>query len=217
MGLKPLYEPPAGFGLTPPVAPTRCDGPSWSLDCKCRGVRRSIYIEAAALERKPLRFETALRPALVDLSDPWRVTGDVEAAGAAELLDRQGVRSIRVRGRIRASVDHVCDRCLKALQQDFDSKFDLYFYPMTMIEDGGEAAISMDETEVGFYEGDGVGLADVVREQLLLWLPARSLCSPDCKGICSVCGKDRNEANCECSESFADPRWDALRHLGYKH
>ncbi len=95
-----------------------------------------------------------------------------------------------------------------------------------MIEDGGEvgrltsSACDADQGEVGFYprwEGDGVGLADVVREQLLLWLPARSLCSPDCKGICSVCGKDRNEANCECSESFADPRWDALRHLGYKH
>lgn len=175
---------------------------------------RRIYIEAAALERKPLRFEAAIRPALLDLSDPWRVTRDVEASGLAELLDRDGVRSIRVRGRIRASVDHDCDRCLKELQRELDADFDLFFYPMTMIDEGGEAAISMEEAELGFFEGTGVALADVVREQLLLWLPARSLCKPDCKGICPLCGADRNQAHCECRESFTDPRWDALRQLG---
>ena len=32
---------------------------------------------------------------------------------------------------------------------------------MEMLEEGGEAAISCDETEVGFYDSDGIGLADV--------------------------------------------------------
>ena len=168
------------------------------------------------MERKPLRFEAVIRPALLELSSPWRVTREVETAGVAELLDRDGVRSIRVRGRLRASVDHACDRCLKELRQDFDTGFDLFFYPMTMIEDGGEAAISMDETEIGFYDGEGVGLPDVVREQLQLWIPVRSLCRPDCKGLCPVCGGNRNEAGCDCRESFTDPRWEALRHLDYK-
>ena len=177
---------------------------------------KSIFIEAGALERKPLRFEAVIRPALLELSSPWSVTRDVEVAGLAELLDRDGVRSIRVRGRLTAFVDHACDRCLKDLREEFDSGFDLFFYPMTMIDEGGEAAISMDETEVGFYEGEGVALADVVREQLLLWLPVRSLCGPDCKGLCPVCGGNRNEAECSCRESFSDPRWEALRGLDFR-
>lgn len=177
---------------------------------------KSIFIEAGALERKPLRFEAVICPSLLELSSPWSVTRDVEVTGLAELLDRDGVRSIRVRGRLRASVEHACDRCLRELRQDFDSSLDLFFYPMTMIDGGGGAAISMDETEVGFYEGEGVALADVVREQLLLWLPVRSLCGPDCKGLCPVCGGNRNEAECDCRESFSDPRWEALRGLDFK-
>ena len=173
----------------------------------------SIYIEATALERRPLHFETLIDPALLDLSDRWTLPEAAQVEGAAELLDKEGVRTIRVRGRIRAGVSHECDRCLRDLREDLDSGFDLYFYPMTMIEDGGEAAITRDETEVGFYEGDGVGLADVVREQLLLWLPTRSLCRPECKGLCPQCGADRNHADCNCLESREDSRWDALRKL----
>lgn len=176
----------------------------------------SIYIEATALERKPLRFDALIGPALLDLSDPWRVAGRVQVNGSAELFDKDGRRPIRVRGRIRAAVDHACDRCLRQLQRGFDSDFDLYFYPMEMIEHGGEAAITLDEAELGFYEGEGVGLADVVREQLLLWLPTRSLCKSDCPGLCPICGADRNEAMCSCRESRADSRWDALKQLQLK-
>ena len=110
-------------------------------------------------------------------------------------------------------MDHVCDRCLLDLRQDFNADFDLFFYPMETIEEGGEAAIGRDETEVGFYEGDGIGLVDVVSEQLLLWFPVRSLCSPDCKGICPSCGSNRNRVACDCPNSFDDPRWEALRRL----
>ncbi len=173
----------------------------------------SIYIEAAALERMPLQFKEAIRPAQLDLSDPWRVSDAVAAQGRAELLDKEGLRSIRVRGRLHACLSHACDRCLKDLRREFEEGFDLCFYPMEMIEEGGEAAISMEQTEVGFYDGDGIGLADVVREQLLLWLPTRSLCQPGCKGLCPECGADRNERACECRAGFADPRWDALREL----
>lgn len=171
----------------------------------------SICIEIAALERRPLEFDTRIQPSLLELSHSWSVTRAVETTGVAELLDRHGVRPIRVRGRISAHLGHACDRCLVELQLDLDSRFDLFFYPMAMIEDGGEVAISLDETEVGFYEGEGLGLDQVVREQLLLWLPARSLCRKECRGLCPTCGRDLNQGSCDCQNSFVDPRWDALR------
>ncbi len=177
---------------------------------------RNIFIDVAALERKPLLFEAVIRPDLLDLAQRCSPTRAVETAGQAELLDRNGLRSIRVRGRIRAAVEQACDRCLKRVPQDFDADFELYFYPMETLAQGGESAVGRDETEVGFYEGDGIRLFDVVREQLLLWLPMRSLCSPNCKGICPTCGANRNRTACACRHAFADPRWDALRHLHYK-
>ncbi len=178
---------------------------------------RRLFIDAAALECQPLLFEAAIRPSLLDLTEGWAAAGQVEVCGKAELLDSDGLRTIRIRGELRVGVSHACDRCLQDLRQDFDDRFELYFYPMETIEQGGEVAIGRDETEVGFYQDGGVSLVDVVREQLLLWLPARSLCDPDCKGICPVCGSNRNIVHCDCREAFADPRWEGLRHLSYKH
>ena len=177
----------------------------------------NIFIDAAELERKPFRFGVSIGPGRFDLSEPWSVACPIRAAGTATLLDREGGRAIRVRGRIQASIAHFCDRCLLALQQDFDDSFDLFFYPMDSLEEGGEAAIGRDETEVGFYEGEGIGLADVVCEQVMLWLPVRSLCSSSCKGICPVCGANRNRTKCDCRSAFVDPRWNALRELARKH
>lgn len=178
---------------------------------------RTLFIDAAVLERRPFQFETTVRADLLDLADGWTARQPAGLDGVAELLDREGLRAIRVRGRLRARLHHACDRCLKDLQREFDDDFDLYFYPMEAIQQGGETAVTLEETEVGFYEDGGVGLDAVAREQLLLWLPARSLCDPGCKGLCPVCGVNRNAVACGCRESLADPRWDALRHLKYRH
>jgi len=39
------------------------------------------------------------------------------------------------------------------------------------------------------------------------------VCSEACKGICPVCGKNRNEVACDCTVEGADDRWGALRKL----
>jgi uncharacterized protein len=53
-------------------------------------------------------------------------------------------------------------------------------------------------------------LEDVLREQVLLSLPARTLCKADCKGLCPHCGVDRNTQTCTCAEAEFEPRWEAL-------
>ena len=37
---------------------------------------------------------------------------------------------------------------------------------------------------------DSLLLEDVLREQVLLSLPVRTLCKPDCKGLCPRCGAE---------------------------
>jgi len=78
---------------------------------------------------------------------------------------------------------------------------------------GQERAISSQETEIGYYQKDSLLLEDVLREQVLLSLPVRTLCKPDCKGLCPRCGKNRNLEACTCEEGPADPRWEALSGL----
>jgi uncharacterized protein len=70
-----------------------------------------------------------------------------------------------------------------------------------------------EEVEVGFYDGGGVELRDVIREHVLLSLPMRKVCSDVCKGICPECGQNLNQAQCQCEVKAADDRWAALRNL----
>ena len=54
-----------------------------------------------------------------------------------------------------------------------------------------------------------VDLTDEVREELLLAFPSCFYCSPDCKGICPMCGVNLNHASCVCDTQQAEPEPDA--------
>ena len=72
------------------------------------------------------------------------------------------------------------------------------------------------EAEIGYYQGDGLLLEDVLREQVLLALPLKVTCREDCKGLCVHCGQNLNEGQCSCSTAIEDPRWTALREIRSK-
>jgi uncharacterized protein len=66
---------------------------------------------------------------------------------------------------------------------------------------------------MGFYELPGLVLEDILMEQVLLQLPMQRICSESCKGICPICGVNRNEAACQCEAHPADDRWMALKDI----
>jgi DUF177 domain-containing protein len=175
-----------------------------------------VFIDVNLLERRKLQFDELFPAGLLKLPEEWNQIGDVRAEGGAELLDRAGSRTIRVRGSIQGRLEGCCGRCLEPMAQAFDGNFDLYYYPMSLIARNEAVPIDRDDTDIGFYEDNGLPLADVVREQLMLWLPMRGLCRDDCKGICPSCGANRNRERCSCAEAFEDPRWDALKNLHFK-
>ena len=56
-------------------------------------------------------------------------------------------------------------------------------------------------------------LDELLRADILLSLPSKILCKEDCKGLCSVCGADRNKQECHCEEKSVDPRLEILGDL----
>jgi len=46
-----------------------------------------------------------------------------------------------------------------------------------------EARLKEDDAEIGFFEEEGLFLADVLREQVLLALPMKAICRSDCRGF----------------------------------
>jgi uncharacterized protein len=78
---------------------------------------------------------------------------------------------------------------------------------------GDEKEIDAGEAEMGFYDGQGLELNEVLREFVLLSLPMQRVCSEDCKGICPECGQNRNQIECHCQAESVDDRWAVLKQL----
>jgi uncharacterized protein len=77
-------------------------------------------------------------------------------------------------------------------------------------EDGLE--LTSEDLDVLYYEDFVVSFDPLVEEQVQLELPLKALCREDCRGLCAICGADRNLAPCACKPP-PDERWKSLRTL----
>jgi len=71
-----------------------------------------------------------------------------------------------------------------------------------------------------FYEEvscDDLDISDDLREDILIALPTKYLCGSECKGLCTMCGKNLNSDKCDCKQEtdFDDEvnPWSALDNL----
>jgi len=158
------------------------------------------------------RFDVEIAPGVIDYQDGnLRQTSGLRAKGQAELVTG-ALGEIRVSGHVSVRMEDDCDRCLEAAKFSVDSDFTLYYRPVDEGY-GDEKEIDAGEAEMGFYEGESLELNEVLREQVLLALPMQRVCREDCKGICPVCGQNRNQMECQCQVGRTDDRWAALKEL----
>ncbi len=92
-----------------------------------------------------------------------------------------------------------CARCSRPFQEPF-----VFTMTERFVREGAEN----DETYP--YSGDRLDLTQAVWDNLFLHLPLTSLCRPDCKGLCPVCGIDRNTQQCACDTTAAGNPFSAL-------
>jgi uncharacterized protein len=170
-----------------------------------------MFLEIRELEQKPIRFEQTLPPEAIRFDSDFEQLSPLLASGTAEL--RSATEEIRVQGRLQVTVGFICDRCAEPFSHQIDEEFDLIYRPDTNEFGGMEIEIKASESNVGFYQGPGLELNEILQEQVLLAVPLQRLCREECKGICPECGQDRNESNCECQTQRIDERWSALRNL----
>lgn len=172
-----------------------------------------MFFSLTELEHHPILFDVLYQPGEIAFPDDLRQLGPLSARGRAELL-RNTLGEIRIRGHIQARMQAACDRCLETACIEIDSGFDLFYRPVLETANHAEIHLEDGEIDLAFYRGDGVELAEALREQILLSLPMQLFCSPACKGLCPYCGANRNLADCGCRPPFRDPRWASLRDLG---
>ena len=169
-----------------------------------------MFFSVRDLEVRPRPFDVELAPGALEFLDPkLRQEGPLKAAGRVELV-LGSLGEIRAKGHLAVCMEADCDRCLEPARFPIDTDFELYYRPVAEGY-GEETAIDQSEAEMGFYEGEGVELNEVLREQILLALPMQRVCSVNCKGLCPECGQDRNQIECGCRTTAVDDRWAALK------
>jgi uncharacterized protein len=177
-----------------------------------------MFLDIKELELHPLDFEEEFQPDVIDLGGEARQRTPLKAAGHAEVIEEhhgkhEVIKDIRLRGKLSAGIELQCARCLEPVQQDVAREFELLYRPLGADAGRDELSVTAAEAEIGYYQGDGILLEDVLREQVLLALPLKVTCREDCKGLCPHCGKNLNEEQCSCNVPMEDPRWAALKEI----
>jgi uncharacterized protein len=180
-----------------------------------------MFLDIHELERRPLDFEEEFAPGAIDLGGEAQQRTPLKSSGRAELVEEhhgkhQVIKDIRLRGRLQAGLELQCARCVEPVAQDIRREFELLYRPLGADAGRDELSVTAAEAEIGYYQGDGLLLEDVLREQVLLALPLKVTCREDCKGLCVHCGKNLNEEQCSCTVAVEDPRWTALREIRSK-
>lgn len=174
-----------------------------------------MYLHVRDMELRPLRISREYAVGEIDFFDAvLRQTSPLKVEGQAEL--KQVLEEIRVKGHFTVELELDCDRCLVPFKWPISTDFDLLYAPEDKAAPPEEANLNDEEAELGFYQGAGLELVDILREQVLLALPMQRICREDCAGLCPTCGENWNDRECDCQPVIADPRWTALQELKLK-
>jgi uncharacterized protein len=177
-----------------------------------------MFFEIKDLELHPIEFAEKFQPGTIDLGTDYRQVTPIETSGRADLVEEHHgkhkiIQDIRVQGKLSTSLETDCARCLEPLTQAVERGFDLLYRPQGADAGRDEMSVTDAEAEISYYEGEGLLLDDVVREQVLLAVPLKVTCREDCKGLCPHCGKNLNEEQCGCEVTLEEPRWAALKEI----
>ena len=149
--------------------------------------------------------DLSLEDADLRLVEPAEVRGRIRRNGG----------QIELIGSLTTTLETVCARCLKPVAIPFSADFDERF--TTSVSWGSEEQheLAPDDLNLSIFDGTGIDLDQLAREQVLLAKPAQVLCREDCQGLCPVCGADRNLVVCKCETQQVDSRWQKLKDLQF--
>jgi len=132
--------------------------------------------------------------------DEDRVVG-LDSPLSARLTIYPAGEKIVVDGFLSARLLLRCDRCLETYSKDVTTDFRIY---LSMFPYKGEAEVELLENDLNldFIDDNFLDSDQIIKEQLILNLPMKTLCTKDCKGLCPLCGCNLNIARCSCQSRY---------------
>lgn len=148
-------------------------------------------------------FEIPMTVEQIELQDKVRVSLKLSKYG----------EKVIVNGGAAANAFLECSRCLKKPPFPVDTAFYAEYVPYMEADIEQEHELTAQEFGTDYYRADEIDIDELIMEQIFLAIPMKVLCEKDCRGMCSMCGKDLNKGNCGCTDGETDPRLEPLRKL----
>jgi len=169
--------------------------------CFLAGVKMKVNLKQVPPDGQPLQVRADL-----DLSGLRRwgehpIPSPVRLE--ASLANNNGILALRYRAQYR--LEGLCSRCLKPVQR-LETLENSHILMENVEDEKNDAFILVPDAMLD--------LRELVTADISLALNGVLLCGDQCKGLCPVCGADRNETDCTCEiPELTDPRFDSLREL----
>jgi uncharacterized protein len=145
----------------------------------------------------------AQKDQILAIDAPVQVNLEIYKAGDKYVLD----------GELHGGLQVVCDRCLEAYHRELENDFRVYLALPLPQEGDTEMELAEKDLEVDFIRGEEIELDEIIREQIYLSLPMKSLCSGKCLGLCPTCGTNLNGGSCQCHRDQGHPAFLDLEKL----
>jgi len=127
------------------------------------------------------------------------VTAELEFTNTGKLILAQGL--------INTVLTVACSRCLEPFNLELTMPFRLGY-----CENREQDFDPLDQDlEIRTFDGNFIDIGPDVEETVILSLPMKFMCSPDCRGLCAQCGQNLNIQPCDCKHEQIDPRLAILR------
>lgn len=129
----------------------------------------------------------------IEFAEPINIKGVFSMSG--EIISFDGV--------INTTLKLICSRCAENFNYPVEIEMNEKFSKIGNYEDNEIITINSDE----------IDFSPIVENNIILSLPIKKLCTPNCLGLCSVCGTNLNHSKCNCEKDDLDPRLAKLKEL----
>ena len=146
----------------------------------------------------PVEYELDLQD--IEYSGVFPLKQPISVKG--EVANSAGVVTLSIHYSVRYEAP--CDRCGRDAVEEIG--VDITHVLATSIE-------NEDNDDIVLVPEMELDLDELCRNDVLLHIPMKHLCRKNCKGMCSVCGKNLNDGECDCIKKEIDPRLQALADL----
>ncbi len=167
-----------------------------------------MRVELASLGGKSGRFahhyapgELIVEDQRITLTEPAEISGRIVLKG-----NKTGVE-----GTVTAVAQVECDRCLTPVTLPVQAEFNVEYITAEAYQALEVSELGEEDLALSVFDGEYIDVDEIVLEQLWLAVPSQTICRESCKGLCPVCGIDRNLNDCSCQASDIDPRWAAMK------